>query len=101
MVSLRSYAADSPATTPDAEAAKPAASATEPAKADQWPVEGKTTEDEVRSKLGRPFSENHTDPFHLGQYVLMYDGKDGTMYAFLFGKDNVLVHLRVYARTAP
>ena len=69
--------------------------------ADKWPVEGKTTASEVRDKLGRPMMENRSDPRHTGEYVLMFEGKDGTMYGFLFDKNDVLEHLRVYARNPP
>jgi hypothetical protein len=64
-----------------------------------WPVEGKTTAKEVRAKLGTPVAEDRSDPRHDGEYVLLYDGKDGRKYGFLFGKNNVLEHLRIYART--
>ncbi len=64
-----------------------------------WPVEGKTTAKEVHAKLGTPATEDHSDPRHDGEYVLLYDGKDGRKYGFLFGENNVLEHLRIYART--
>jgi hypothetical protein len=61
-----------------------------------WPVPGKTTADEVREKLGRPLMENHSDPFHRGEYTMVFQPKDGLFLTFLFDKNDLVVRMRAY-----
>ena len=68
---------------------------------DGWPIPGKTTADEVREKLGRPLVENHSDPFRLGQWTEVFQGRDGLMFTFLFDKNDLVVRMQVYKYTAP
>jgi hypothetical protein len=91
----------------DSAPAAPAASVSPPKsepesmQIDGWPIPGTTTADDVREKLGRPVVENHSDPFHLGQWTQVYQGKDGVIFTFLFDKNNLVVRMQVYKYTAP
>ncbi|HTQ15301.1 MAG TPA: hypothetical protein VMH86_15625 [Rhizomicrobium sp.] len=59
-------------------------------------VAGKTTQDEVEDKFGRPMVQSHIPD---GHHVDTYSFKDGSLIvSFLFDKDGVLVRTRAYAR---
>lgn len=61
-----------------------------------WPVDGKTPQNEVRDRLGKPWAENQNPD---GRHIDFYEGADGLIRAYLYGKDDVLVNLTV--RTKP
>lgn len=59
-----------------------------------WPVDGKTPQSEVREKLGAPSSENRNPD---GRHIDFYEGSDGLIRTYLYGKDDVLIGLSVHA----
>lgn len=58
-----------------------------------WPVDGKTTQSEVRERLGKPTMENQNPD---GRHIDFYEGPDRLFRAYLYGKDNVLIRLSVH-----
>ena len=59
-------------------------------------VIGKATVDEVKTKLGTPFAENHNRD---GRFVLIYLSPTNDYVSYLFDKTGVLTQVRSFVKT--
>jgi hypothetical protein len=97
LVSQVRLCAPGPGCAAAAAAATATATATAQADDESLPpfVNGVSTEKDVRKKMGRPTLEDHNPD---GRFILMYQGREGAVLAFLFDKAGVLIRVRGYQR---
>lgn len=59
-------------------------------------MEGQTTADQIKSKLGKPSYEDHNPD---GRFIYMYDQPNNQVVAYLFDAKGVLIRIRAYQRS--